>query len=590
MHDDLLRRISKLDKELNFLIETNPSSPMFAEKEREIRQLRRQVEEIERDKILQPPVPPPSYPFDYALPPPMFTPSPSPIKMFPSIADLIPREPPKPRRRTSSTSLPSTSSSQTSFVPPPKSKDKGPAFPQFMATPASGSSSDVDDTFLATSSSSSFSLPQVLMNEQPPMEPKVEHPDDPFDDAPFDLPQDQPAPPRPTAGPWFTFDDIPPGKWRSRILEFNAWLDTQMTAPYANLKKVLAEFTSRFTGSLREWFFNGLSEYEQKKFLAERSISAVLVTIHNQFLGNYQLIYQQRKQEFFDRKCCSLKFRDLEKHYQRMNHLYHEIGGYKDENLKLTFIASLPQLIQPEVQRLCGPNIAALKLGEIWQNTLTAVDRMCEQQRLFKKIAKEEDSASPATLFALPYSDSDSDSDTDSDDMTPVLTIGPPITLKQEPPDIVCPESPDFISCPLSPLPLSPNPFDDLSFAEISYCFPDIPAPCKIPTPVSSPSLSDSSSLILFPLSSPEPEESLPSSPDISSVQFSHPVPLISMHVLPDNYEKPVTVTALFDIGSHCTMINPDVLPAHVWKKKILHFSAADGKKFQTTMITKKKN
>ncbi|KDP28047.1 hypothetical protein JCGZ_19739 [Jatropha curcas] len=133
---------------------------------------------------------------------------------------------------------------------------------------------------------------------------------------PFDLPQDQLVPPRPTSGPWFTFDDVPPSKWRSRIREFNAWLDTQMTFPLTILKKVLAEFSSRFTGSLREWFFNGLSEYQQKQFLASAKISNALVTIHNQFLGNYQLIFQQRKQEFFDRKCCSLKFRDLEQHYQ----------------------------------------------------------------------------------------------------------------------------------------------------------------------------------------------------------------------------------------------------------------------------------
>ncbi|KDP22936.1 hypothetical protein JCGZ_01843 [Jatropha curcas] len=193
-----------------------------------------------------------------------------------------------------------------------------------MATPASGSSSDEEDSLSNTSSSLSF--PQVLMNEQPPMEPKVEHPEDPFDDTPSDLNPDQPVPPRPTTGPC--------------------------------LKKVLAEFSSRFTGSLREWFFNGLSEYQQKQFLASATISTALVTIHNQFLGNYQLIFQQRKQEFFDRKCCSLKFRDLERHYQRMNHLYHEIGGFKDDNLKLTFIASLPQLIQPEVQRMCGTDIA----------------------------------------------------------------------------------------------------------------------------------------------------------------------------------------------------------------------------------------
>ncbi|KAI5434661.1 hypothetical protein KIW84_021476 [Lathyrus oleraceus] len=33
---------------------------------------------------------------------------------------------------------------------------------------------------------------------------------------------------KPNGGPWFTFDDIPPNCWRKRLLEFGAWLDTQM--------------------------------------------------------------------------------------------------------------------------------------------------------------------------------------------------------------------------------------------------------------------------------------------------------------------------------------------------------------------------
>jgi hypothetical protein len=31
---------------------------------------------------------------------------------------------------------------------------------------------------------------------------------------------------KPNGGPWFTFDDIPPSRWRKRLLEFGAWLDT----------------------------------------------------------------------------------------------------------------------------------------------------------------------------------------------------------------------------------------------------------------------------------------------------------------------------------------------------------------------------
>eukprot|EP00257_Ricinus_communis_P024146 XP_015584293.1 uncharacterized protein LOC107262618 [Ricinus communis] len=36
-------------------------------------------------------------------------------------------------------------------------------------------------------------------------------------------------------------------------------------------------------------------------------------------------------------------------------------------------------------------------------------------------------------------------------------------------------------------------------------------------------------------------------------------------------------------------MLNPDALPSSAWKKRIYHFTAADGKSFQTTMVSKQK-
>ncbi|KAI5436983.1 hypothetical protein KIW84_023198 [Lathyrus oleraceus] len=33
---------------------------------------------------------------------------------------------------------------------------------------------------------------------------------------------------KPNGDPWFTFDDIPPSRWRKRLIEFGVWLDTQI--------------------------------------------------------------------------------------------------------------------------------------------------------------------------------------------------------------------------------------------------------------------------------------------------------------------------------------------------------------------------
>ncbi|KAH9686166.1 hypothetical protein KPL70_014265 [Citrus sinensis] len=57
---------------------------------------------------------------------------------------------------------------------------------------------------------------------------------------------------KPSSSPWFTFDDIPRHKWQTRHQEFAAWIDVQMTSPNAQSQSVLREFCSRFTGSLRD--------------------------------------------------------------------------------------------------------------------------------------------------------------------------------------------------------------------------------------------------------------------------------------------------------------------------------------------------
>ncbi|KAH9698132.1 hypothetical protein KPL71_023896 [Citrus sinensis] len=67
---------------------------------------------------------------------------------------------------------------------------------------------------------------------------------------------------KPSNGPWFTFDDIPKVKWPVRFQEFSTQIDVQMLRTGATSQIVLKEFSSRFTGSLRDWF-ESLGQYRQ---------------------------------------------------------------------------------------------------------------------------------------------------------------------------------------------------------------------------------------------------------------------------------------------------------------------------------------
>ncbi|MCI34657.1 polyprotein-like, partial [Trifolium medium] len=57
--------------------------------------------------------------------------------------------------------------------------------------------------------------------------------------------------PKINGGPWFTFDDIPPNRWRRRLLDFKAWLDTHFIKSDPDPYKVIEEFCCRMTGSLK---------------------------------------------------------------------------------------------------------------------------------------------------------------------------------------------------------------------------------------------------------------------------------------------------------------------------------------------------
>ncbi|QHN76859.1 polyprotein [Arachis hypogaea] len=143
------------------------------------------------------------------------------------------------------------------------------------------------------------------------------------------------------------------------------------------------------TGNLREWV-NNLSEYERLQLINGTS-SQFLGIIHQEFLGDITIIQKRNSQEYFEMKCCSLNRKDLEKHYKRMAAKYYPLGGNNNPPLKQVFIASLPDELQPEIQRMMmalRKEVATTTIGEIYQLALAVLDKLCEQQQMFKQLNK----------------------------------------------------------------------------------------------------------------------------------------------------------------------------------------------------------
>ncbi|RDY05634.1 hypothetical protein CR513_10509, partial [Mucuna pruriens] len=64
---------------------------------------------------------------------------------------------------------------------------------------------------------------------------------------------------KPNSESWFTLDDLPPSKWRKRLIEFGSLLDTKFM-------KVIEEFCCVMTCTLKEWYHN-LGAIRQDQFI-----------------------------------------------------------------------------------------------------------------------------------------------------------------------------------------------------------------------------------------------------------------------------------------------------------------------------------
>ncbi|QHN92203.1 uncharacterized protein DS421_17g581650 [Arachis hypogaea] len=68
-------------------------------------------------------------------------------------------------------------------------------------------------------------------------------------------------------------------------------------------------------------------------------------------------------------RCCSLNKKDLEAHYKKMVDKYYSLGGQSNPLLKQLFLASLPEELQLEIQRMMvtiRKQIPTTTFGEIY--------------------------------------------------------------------------------------------------------------------------------------------------------------------------------------------------------------------------------
>ncbi|KAH9697710.1 hypothetical protein KPL71_023722 [Citrus sinensis] len=676
IYQNLQSRISQLDSKLRAMLAHRYNGPEFDQKEREIRHLKAELAQIESEKqrptlfTTSPPIPsigPTYHPFASMLSPiKQYDPS----KLFGMTHTLFrdnplpppPKPKPKPRPQPRPAPLhpssltipgqPSPTSAPTSppapLLVPTQSKDKEPMH-QFTAhtvdhsSPTDNQTSDsnpaVSDSPTETDTESSVStsdseksyadITKILMAQpDQPTQGQTSH-TEPYVDIPSEVEdemhessatnhpppaQTNPSSQKSSNGPWFTFDDLPSHKWRDRLNEMSAWIDLQMLRPGATTQSVLREFATRFTGALRDWF-DSLGQYRQLQFVDLPEVSSALAVLHDQFLGDPSAVVEAARRDYLNMKCCSLNDKDLDFHYKRMSLLFYKLNGFNESTLKHVFLASLPDELQPNIQRqLTASNLSLdnISLGKIFQLAKTCLDKLCEQKQFFKELLKDKEPFRSACK--KPYLQIKCHKKKDCDCSlkkkrhfrkfkTPEFSFKPrrsrkpyrffrkkssssrKFKRKQSSRCFICKRKGHYAKdCPNKReksirLVEHLQATTDYSPAkdELEFYFSEQDEPndeIVFALQNSSDSDSDQSQVIFH-------QQSL-------SLDTTVPIPSIKLQILPSKFQRPIPAIGLIDTGAQRSMLNPHILPSEYWTQSEEHFKAVNGKLFTTSLITKK--
>ncbi|GKE13422.1 hypothetical protein Tco_1416973, partial [Tanacetum coccineum] len=101
-----------------------------------------------------------------------------------------------------------------------------------------------------------------------------EHQEDPNQETPTEFPKSN-------IKQYFTFDDVPPSKWRERSIKMLTWYTAELQ--YDTIDVVIKRFLTRIQGRLREWY-HSLGEYRQLHIQQSISPEAFMSIIYLEFI------------------------------------------------------------------------------------------------------------------------------------------------------------------------------------------------------------------------------------------------------------------------------------------------------------------
>ncbi|KAH9792432.1 hypothetical protein KPL71_004116 [Citrus sinensis] len=618
IHQNLQSRIGQLDSELQAMLAQRYNGPEFDQKEREIRRLKYDPSKLfgtTHTLFRDNPLPPPP------KPKPKSKPQPRPVTFHQSSISI--------HGHQSSGSTPASPSIPPRIIsqPPTQSKDKEPMH-QFTAhtvthsftidDQTSDSNLAVSDSHTETDTKSSAStsdseksyadITKILMAQlDQPTQGQTSHTES--------YAQTNPPNQKSSNGPWFTFDDLPSHKWCDRLNEMSAWIHLQMLRPGATTQSVLREFATRFTGALRDCF-DSLGQYRQLQFVGLPEVSRSLAVLHDQFFGDPSAVFEAARRDYLNMKCYSINAKDLDFHYKRMSLLFYKLNGFNEPTLKHVFLASLPEELQPDIQRqLTASNLALdnISLGKIFQLAKTCLDKLCEQKQFFKELLEDKELFRSACK--KPYLQIKCKKKKDCD------------CSPKKKRHVRKFKTPDFSSRrhrsrkPYKFFRKKSSSSKEFKRKHSSRCFickkkghyaKDFPNKRETSirlveylqaTTDYSP---DKDELEFYFSEQDEPNDetvfalqnsSNDSDSDQSQVIFHQqllsldttvPIPSIKLHILPSKFQRLVLAISLIDTGAQRSMLNPHILPPTYWTKSEEHFKAVNGKLFTTSLITKK--
>ncbi|XP_060964790.1 uncharacterized protein LOC133033738 [Cannabis sativa] len=378
----------------------------------------------------------------------------------------------------------------------------------------------------------------------------------------------------------FMLDDLPPNQWRSRFQEFRAWTLLEAQKPRAEIRDILLQLVSRFTGILQDWW-QSLGEYRQLQFLQAYSIEAALNHLYVEFCGQDSQVVERFRGEFFKMKCCSMKKEDLELHFQRMTKRFYLIGGVDDPNLKQAFLASIPEPLGEETFRLLSANNRTLQnttFGELFQMVMRALDKMCSQNKFlqeYMKQTKQLDRACNQKGLTIKCSTKDTCSCSKQKDekkksfkyrSSRRKTPWKFLRKKKNPGKtsnrcFSCGKKGHFAKeCPKGKTAKMITHIEDATGVSLSDN--DVESIFSVDDEISP------NTMCALQLSSDSDDDRYGGLFSMHAFPAGQPIPIAKMHVIPTKYSRPIKVAAFFDMGASYTIINPDILPPELWKKK----------------------